>query len=124
MSNDQFIFGKNINTGTNHGHIGDKYEGVKQRIFTKNDFEDLKELINNFRSEYSEKINKAHITIGNPGDKESTIYCQQIANALTQNGEHVQVDILVTHGYVDKHYSVSNAPDDTILIEVFPIPNV
>ncbi|HSH24258.1 MAG TPA: hypothetical protein VLA13_01780 [Massilibacterium sp.] len=124
MSDDKFIYGKNINTGENYGHIGDRYEGIKQRIFTEEDFESLRSQIDDFKSKYSEKINDDHITIGNPGDKESTIYSQQIYNALTQNGFDVEIMTLQTFGYIDKDFSVSNAPDDTVLVEVFQAPNV
>lgn len=124
MSDDKFIYGKNINTGENYGHIGDKYEGIKQRVFTVEDFESLRSQINEFKSKYSDKINDDHITIGNPGDKESTVYSQQIYNALTQNGFNVEIMTLQTFGYVDKDFSVSNAPDDTVLVEVFQAPNV
>tara|TARA_R110002020_G_scaffold76004_3_gene193070 strand:+ start:356 stop:730 length:375 start_codon:yes stop_codon:yes gene_type:complete len=124
MTDGKFIYGKNINTGENYGHIGDKYEGIKQRIFTKEDLTKLVNEINEFSQKYSDKINTNHLTIGNPGDKESNIYCQQIFNALTQNGYKVEVMGLMTNGFVDKNISVSNAPDDTILIEVFQAPNV
>jgi len=124
MSDEKFIYGKNINTGLNFGHIGDKYEGIKQRIFTEEDFKNLQGLIVDFRNKFSDKIRDTHITIGNPGDKESSIYCQQIYNALIQNGYKVEIMNLATFGYTGKNFSVSNAPDDTILVEVFNSPNV
>lgn len=124
MSKEKFIYGKNINTGNNYGHIGDQYKGIEQRIFTESDNEQLLKEINEFQERYSDKINESHLTIGNPGDKESTIYCQQINNALKKAGYNVQIMGLMTQGFMDKNFSVSNAPDDTVLIEVFQAPNV
>lgn len=125
MSNENSISGKNINTGTNYGHIGDKYEGIKQRQFTNEDYQKLKKEINEFIGKYSDKINNSHITIGNPGDKESTLYCNQIANALIQDNIKVQFMTLMTfNGDHDKNFSISNAPDNTILIEVLSAPNI
>lgn len=124
MSEEKFFFGKNINTGNNYGHIGDKYEGTKQRIFTEEDYSKLINQIEDFNKKNASKINHSHITIGNPGDKESTIYSNQIYDALTHFGHKVEMSSLQTFGYVDKNFSVSNAPDGTILIEVFQAPNV
>lgn len=124
MTDGKFIYGKNINTGENYGHIGDKYEGIKQRNFTKEDFTKLINEINEFSKKNSDLINTNHLTIGNPGDKESNIYCQQILEALTQIGYKVEVVSLMTIGFVDKNFSVSFAPDNSILIDVFQAPNV
>lgn len=124
MNEDNFIFGKNINTGTNYGHIGDKYEGIKQRVFTEQDYNNLVGQIEDYKLKNSEKINSSHITIGSPGDKESTLYVSQIYNALTHYGYSVQVATLQTFGYIDKNFSVSSAPDNTILVEVYTAPNV
>lgn len=124
MDEQKFIFGKNINTGTNYGHIGDRYEGIKQRVFTHQDLETLLGLINDFQKKFKDRINTSHITIGNPGDKESTIYCQQIAEALKQRGFVVEMMGLMTMGFNNKDFDVSNAPDDTIMVEVFTAPNV
>lgn len=124
MNEEKFFYGKNINTGNNYGHIGDNYNGIRQRIFTREDLKGLIDEINDFKEKYSGKINPNHLSIGNPGDKESTIYCQQIYNALTENGFNVEIMGLMTMGFVDKNFSVSNAPDNTILIEVYKSPNV
>ena len=123
-SND-FSNSKNINTGTNSGNIGDKYEGLKQRTIDNNDERELLDLITNFKNDYSDRINNSHLTIGHPGDKESMNLAQQVESVLRRHGYHkLQSSILQTYGVVGKKFGVSNAPDDTILIEIYPADNV
>lgn len=124
MSDEKYIYGKNVNTGTNYGNIGDQYHGIKQRIFTESDFIQLEGEINTFKKKYSERIKHSHITVGFPADNESHVYGNQICNALIQNGYNIIPMGLKTDGFVDKNFSVSNAPDDSILVEIFHSPNV
>lgn len=123
-NNNQYLFGKNINTGTNYGQIGDNFYGIKQRSINESELEYLISEIEKFKREYSTKINNSHITIGFPGDKESSILAGQVANCLIERGYKVQPMTLVTYGVVGKKFGVSNAPDDTILVEIYPADNV
>jgi len=120
-----FSGSKNVNLGTNYGHIGDRYSGIKQRTFTEYELNSLIQEIESFSEKYGEKINKNHITIGFAGDKESLILANKVAEGLTKKGyEKIEVMTLITYGVTGKKVGVSNAPDDTILIEIFPSDNV
>ncbi|MBC9798084.1 hypothetical protein [Sinomicrobium weinanense] len=116
---------KNVNTGTNLGNIGDTYEGIEQRHVTNGDAEILLNEIKNFRESYSGKINYSHITIGYPGDKESIILAQEVEILLRNNGyDKIEPMILQTYGVTGKKFGISNAPDNSIMVEIYPADNV
>lgn len=116
---------KNINTGTNYGNIGDVYKGIEQRHFKEEDAKTLIAEIENFKRQHGSKINVSHMTIGYPGDKESTIVAKEVEQILKANGySNIEFMILITHGISGRLFDVSNAPDDTILIGIYPADNV
>lgn len=117
---------KNVNTGTNYGNIGDRYEGVKQRHLTETDAKQLIDEIEQYKKQNSEKINPSHITIGWPGDKESTILAQEVEKVLRINGfNKIEASTLVTYGSgFGKKFEISNAPDNTIMIMIYQADNV
>lgn len=117
---------KNINSGINNGSIGDSiYTGIKQRNFTVEDERILLSQIDEFKSKYKGKINPSHITIGYPRDKETTVIANQIYLVLTKAGyKNIQWVTLLTHGAIGQMFDVSNAPDDSIMIQIFPADNV
>jgi len=117
--------GKNINTGTNHGIIGDQYTGLKQREITQEDVDFLTNEIAKFSQKNSEKINKLHITIGYPHCKETTYLAQKTHQLLTLMGfKHIETLTLQTFGRTGKTFGVSNAPDNSIMVEIYPPDNV
>lgn len=125
MSDEKYIYGKNVNTGTNYGHIGDKFEGIKPRELSLQDFNNLEREIQQFKASNSHLINNnSYITIGVPGDNESHFFANQIYNALTQNGYAVQMAAFQRYGYTIGNYEVSNAPDGTVMICIFAASNI
>lgn len=118
------ISGKNINLGQNYGHIGDQFNGIKQREFTYTDLNNLVFEIEKFKKQHRDKVNSEFISLGNPGDKESTLYCEQIFNALTNRGYKVEFCTLKTFGYMNKNYDVSFDPENRIMVGVYSAPNV
>src|SRR5690606_29460067 len=119
------ITGKNINTGQNYGEIGDKYTGLKQREVTQEDVQYLTREIDKFSKKYADKINRSHITLGYPGCKETTNLANQIYPVLQRMGfNKIEVCILQTFGVVGRKFGVSNAFDDSIMIEISPAENV
>lgn len=119
------IAGKNINTGTNYGHIGDVHKGIEQRHFSENDAVRLVDEIQKFRKQHANEINHSHITIGYPGDKESTIVAQEAEKILRARGySNIEAMILVTYGTSGKLFGISNAPDNSVLVEIYPADNV
>jgi hypothetical protein len=116
---------KNINEGTNVGRIGDEYTGIEQRTVTNGEIERLVRDIKAFQQRYATKIKEDYITLGYPGDKESTLLTEQIAAGLHANGyTDIRSVTLVTYGVIGKKFSVSNAPDDSVMVEIFPADNV
>ncbi|WP_277372588.1 hypothetical protein [Pseudomonas sp. AA-38] len=125
LSQQKTITGKNINTGTNHGEIGDKYTGLQQREVTQEDIEFLKQEISRFSTQHSEKIVRSHITLGYPGCKETTFLANQLAAVLQKMGFNKIVPMnLQTFGVIGKKFGVSNAPDNSLMIEIYPADNV
>jgi len=121
----QLITGKNINTGQNFGEIGDKYTGLKQREVTQEDVQYLTQEIEMFSKKYAEKINRSHITLSYPGCKETTKLASQIYPVLQRMGfNKIEICTLQTFGVVGRKFGVSNAPDNSIMIEIFPADNV
>lgn len=119
------ITGKNINTGQNYGEIGDKYTGLKQREVTQEDVQYLTQEIETFSNRYAEKINRSHITLGYPGCKETTNLANQLYPVLQRMGfNKIEICTLQTFGVVGRKFGVSNAPDNSIMIEIFPADNV
>lgn len=119
------INGKNVNTGTNHGEIGDKYTGLKQREVTQEDVEYLQCEISRFSTEYSGKIVSSHITLGYPGCKETTALANQAVPILQKMGFNKIVPItLQTFGVIGRRFGVSNAPDNSLMVEIYPADNV
>ncbi|WP_411566468.1 hypothetical protein ACLIN3_09290 [Pseudomonas orientalis] len=119
------IHGKNINTGTNLGSIGDQYVGLKQREITKNDIEYLKDEIHNFSQKHSEKILKSHITVGHPHCKETSNLAKKIYTALQEMGfNNIRTISLHTHGAIGKKFEITNAPDNSIMVAIYPPDNV
>lgn len=115
---------KNVNTGSNWGSIGDTYTGISQRHLEGDDVTALVAQIESFRMEHRDKIRHAHITVGQPGDKESTILANEIAAALIARGYSIVPAVLMTYGVTGKNWGVSNAPDDSVMVEVYPADNV
>ncbi len=116
---------KNINTGVNNGQIGDTYNGIKQREFTASDKALILQDISSFKNKYNDKINNDHITIGYPGCKETSFLADQIQLFLIQNGfKKIEKMCLMTHGVIGKKFGISNAPDNSILIEIYSPDNV
>lgn len=125
LSQQTTINGKNINTGTNHGEIGDKYTGLKQREVTQEDVEYLQREIERFSREYSDKIVHSHITLGYPGCKETTTLANQLAPVLQEMGFNKIVPMtLQTFGVIGNKFGVSNAPDNSLMVEIYPADNV
>lgn len=119
------ITGKNINMGQNYGEIGDKYTGLKQREVTQEDVQYLTQEIEKFSNRYAKKINRSHITLGYPGCKETTNLANQLYPALQRMGfNKIEICILQTFGVAGRKFGVSNAPDNSIMIEIFPADNV
>lgn len=115
---------KNINTGSNWGVIGDTYTGISRRHFGSDDASALVAQIESFRAEHGDKIQHTHITLGQPGDKESTLFANEVAAALTARGYSIVPMVLMTYGVIGERWGVSNAPDNSVLVEVFPADNV
>lgn len=117
---------KNMNTGINNGHIGDEtYTGIKQRYFSSDDGVGLLNSIEQFKINCKMELNLSHITIGYPGDKETMIVANQICEFLKSTGyEKIEIMHLITQGVIGKMYQVSNAPDNSIMIMLFPADNV
>ncbi len=116
---------KNVNVGTNTGNIGDTYTGIKQRILSKNDAKKMIEEINIFRKKYPKKINDSHITVAYPGDRETKLLADQVLTILNDAGiTKVQFMYLQTFGSSGKKFGVSNAPDNTLMVEIYPADNV
>lgn len=126
MSNEKNnIFGKNVNTGTNYGHIGDKIEGVQPRIFTENDLENLLQEINIFMSQHGNLVKNDQIVVGIPGDAESTNYGNQIGNALLRSGyKNVIIQGMITTILKPGNYYFDIDFDGGLLIMVCKIPNL
>ena len=121
----QHIQAKNVNTGNNFGNIGDTYTGIEQRHISENEMEDIISQIKKFESDYSDKINRSHLTIGYPGDKETKILANEIYKGLLKrNVTNVETMMLMTYGVSGKKYGISNAPDNSIMIEIYPADNV
>ncbi|MBI6406774.1 MULTISPECIES: hypothetical protein [Proteus] len=119
------LTGKNINTGQNYGVIGDKYTGLKQREVTSEDVQYLAQDIAKFSKKYADKINHSHITLGYPGCKETTNLANQLHPILKEMGfNKIKECNLQTYGAVGRKFGVSNAPDNSIMIEIFPADNV
>lgn len=119
------INGKNVNTGTNHGEIGDKYTGLKQREVTQEDVDYLQREISRFSTEYSDKIVRSHITLGYPGCKETTALANQLVPTLQKMGFNKVVPMtLQTFGVIGRKFGVSNAPDNSLMVEIYPADNV
>ncbi|HCG5239316.1 TPA: hypothetical protein NJZ22_004586 [Vibrio parahaemolyticus] len=119
------VSGKNVNTGTNYGEIGDKYTGLKQRKITRDDIAYLRNEIESFRTKYADRINSNHITIGFPGCKETTNLVHQLIPVLNGFGfNNIQWVNLQTFGVIGRKFGVSYAPDNSLMIEVFPADNV
>lgn len=119
------ITGKNINTGQNYGEIGDKYTGLKQRKVTQEDLRYLTQELEKFSEKYADKINRSHITLGYPGCKETANLANQIYPLLKRMGfNKIEICILQTFGVIGRKFGVSNAPDNSIMIEIFPADNV
>ncbi|GHE22039.1 hypothetical protein [Halomonas urumqiensis] len=119
------ITGKNVNTGQNYGEIGDKYTGLKQREVTQEDVQYLTQEIEEFSKRYAGRINRSHITLGYPGCKETTNLAKQLYPVLKRMGfNKIEVCTLQTFGVAGRKFSVSNAPDNSIMIEIFPADNV
>lgn len=89
------------------------------REFTDNDHQDLTRKIDDFKTKYVNTIKKSHITLGYQGDIESTNYANQIANRLSADGNDIECIILFSSGNIDDNYSISSAPDDSVLVEIF-----
>jgi len=116
---------KNVNTGENYGRIGDTYKGIEQRHFTEKDAKELITQIEQYKITFKGKIDTTHITIGYPGDKESKIVAIEAEKILRKNGfNNIQVSTLLTYGVTGKLFGVSNAPDKSILVEIYPADNV
>jgi hypothetical protein len=119
------INAKNVNTGTNYGNIGDVYTGIQQRHLTNADKKQLLNELQDFIKKYDDKINKSHITIGYPGDKESNIFANEVVQFMYEQGyRKIEKCILMTYGSIGKKIGVSNAPDDTVMIEIFQSDNI
>ncbi len=119
------INAKNVNTGNNYGEIGDKYTGLKQRMVTQDDVNFLSNEIKQFSGRYADKINPAHITLGFPGCKETTNLANQITPFLQKMGfENIIRVNLQTHGSLGIKFAISNAPDNSMMIEIRPADNV
>ncbi|WP_332406178.1 hypothetical protein MRN18_15480 [bacterium 19MO04SH03] len=119
------VSGKNVNNGTNFGEIGDKYTGLKQRDITRDDIVYLENEIKSFMDKYADRINSNHITIGFPGCKETTNLVHLLIPVLNSFGfKNIQCMNLQTFGVVGKKFGVSNAPDNSLMVEVFPADNV
>ncbi|KQS94043.1 hypothetical protein ASG21_19770 [Chryseobacterium sp. Leaf394] len=92
---------------------------LTMREFTEKDHIELAQKIEEFKAQNFQTIKQPHITIGYQGDIESTNYANQIANRLTENGNNIESIILFSSGNADDHYSISAAPDNSILVEIF-----
>src|SRR5690606_33435599 len=91
---------------------------IEQRHFQQADARKLLSEIEDFKKQNENKIDYSHITIGYPGDKESTILAQEAEQILRANGyNYIEAMILVTYGISGRLFGVSNAPDNSILIE-------
>lgn len=119
------ITGKNINTGTNHGSIGDHYSGLKQRNITQEDIDSISAEINEFSRRHADKINKSHLTIGYPMCKETTNLANQIYPHLQKMGYPKIIGMfLQSYGSTGKMLGVSYAPDNSLMVEIYPPDNV
>lgn len=114
---------RNVNTGVNKGNIGDVYTGIKQRYFTKSDSQNILNEISEFKKKYYRNINKTHISIGVPGDKESKNLADQAIKILTDAGYKVQIWSGI-FGSIGKMYDISYAPDSSIMLIIYPADNV
>lgn len=114
---------KNVNTGVNKGNIGDVYTGIKQRYFTKIDSQNILNEISEFKNKNIVNINKTHISIGVPGDKESKNLADQAIKILTDAGYKVQIWSGI-FGSIGKMYDISYAPDSSIMLIIYPADNV
>lgn len=119
------INGKNVNTGINHGEIGDKYTGLKQRQVTPEDLEYLQREISRFSTEHFDSLVRSHITLGYPGCKETTALANQLVPMLKNLGFHkIEPMNLQTFGMAGAKFGVSEAPDNSLMVEIYPADNV
>lgn len=119
------VHGKNINTGDNYGSIGDKYTGLRQREVTQDDIVLLTNEIRSFAEKHSNEIIETHITLGFPGCKETTNLANKLYPILNRMGYmKIQRCTLLTFGVTGKKFGVSNAFDNSIMIEIYPPDNV
>ncbi len=118
------IFGKNINTGTNYGHIGDKIEGVKPRIFTENDLNALINEIKLFRSENQNLIENDIISIETTNDAESHNFANQIQNVLTNAGYEVARASYLSSRSLNVDIEITDNPLKSVAVRIQPIPNL
>lgn len=89
------------------------------RNFSNQDYEALKVKMESFKADYGNRLKQDHITIGHPGDKESINYANQISEKLRADGYKLKEMTLLTFGNNQTNVSISNAPDDSILVEIF-----
>ena len=116
---------KNVNAGNNYGQVGDNYTGISQRHVTEDDIQRIKVKIEEWKLKYPNSMNNSYLTIGFPGDKESQVLALELESKLKKTGyKRIEKMILQTYGMTNEKFGVSNAPDSTILIEVYPADNV
>lgn len=125
MSGHNTINAKNVNTGVNTANIGDTYTGIQQRHFSEDDIQELLSQIATFEKNNRDLINHNHLTIGFPGDKETKTLALELVEILNGKGyKNIQPFMLQTYGVTGKLFGVSNAPDNSIMIEIYPADNV
>lgn len=91
------------------------------RNFTDEDYQDLKIQIENFKTQYPNRITQPYFTFCVAGDQETQNFANQVVEKFKKEGEQIQFASMLTIGMIPKqNFSVSDSPEGSILIEVHP----
>lgn len=91
------------------------------RNFTDEDYQDLKKQIENFKTQYPNRITQPNIIFCVAGDQETQNFANQVVEKFKNDGEQIQFASMFSFGMIPKqNFSVSDSPEGSILIEVHP----
>lgn len=87
--------------------------------FSDTEVEELIQKLQDFITEHEDKIKEDHITIGLPGTPNSLGIAEELEDILVDNGYSVRRTSLQTFNPPNKKYDISNAPDDSVMVELY-----
>lgn len=91
------------------------------RNFTDNDYRNLKDEIENFKSKNPTLITNPAITFCFAGDKESQNYANQVMNKFHNDGITIQTSSAFNFGETpQRNFTVSQFFDESIMVEIHP----